>query len=324
MEGSDSILHSETVQTRLSGFSFAQIKRSARQRRRNSSWGSQTIVKGSTELRNEMNTMRTRLPTFYLTHGGGPWPYMTGPFRGNFSVLEARLKDLPQQLPVKPKAILVVSGHWEENDFAVMARPTPPMVYDFGGFPKEPYQIRYSAPGSPELARRAHSLIQAAGLPTQLDPKRGFDRGTYSLLAVTHPEADVPVIQVAIRCDYDPESHLNLGRALAPLRDEGILIIGSGSSYHNFHPKDPGEESAQLDSWLVETLVDSPPTRRFERLLEWDHAPAARLAHPREDHLVPLFVAVGAAEEEPGQVIYHQENFPGAMTLSSYQFGEWK
>jgi aromatic ring-opening dioxygenase catalytic subunit (LigB family) len=114
-------------------------------------------------------------------------------------VLEASLKDLPQQLPVKPKAILVVSGHWEENDFAVMASPAPPMVYDFGGFPKELYQIRYSAPGSPELARQAHSLIQGAGLPTHLDPKRGFDHGTYSLLAVTHPEADVPVIQVSVR-----------------------------------------------------------------------------------------------------------------------------
>jgi aromatic ring-opening dioxygenase catalytic subunit (LigB family) len=127
--------------------------------------------------------MPTRLPTFYLSHGGGPWPYMTGPLRSNFVVLEASLKDLPQQLSVKPKAILVVSGHWEENDFAVMASPTPPMVYDFGGFPKELYQIRYSAFGSPELARQAHSLIQGAGLPTLLDPKRGFDHGTYSLLA---------------------------------------------------------------------------------------------------------------------------------------------
>ena len=227
-----------------------------------------------------MNPMRTRLPTFYLTHGGGPWPYMTGPFRGNFDVLEASLKDLPQQLPVKPKAILVVSGHWEENDFAVMASPTPPMVYDFGGFPKELYQLRYSAPGSPELARQAHSLIQGAGLPTHLDPKRGFDHGTYSLLAVTHPEADVPVIQVSIRSDYDPEAHLQLGRALAPLRDEGILIIGSGSSYHNLGAmmrsgvnSDIKHESAQFDLWLKETLVDSGPKQRSECLVHWERAP---------------------------------------------------
>jgi aromatic ring-opening dioxygenase catalytic subunit (LigB family) len=249
---------------------------------------------------------------------------MTGERRRRFEKLESSLKEFRRQLAEKPEALLVISGHWEDKDFAVMASPSPPMVYDYSGFPEELYHIRYPAPGSPRLAHRVQSLIQEAGLPTHLDPVRGFDHGTYSLLAVTHPEADVPVIQVAIRSDYDPETHLNLGRALAPLRDEGILIIGSGSSYHNFHPKDPRKESAQFDTWLVETLVDSPPNRRSERLLEWDHAPAARLAHPREDHLVPLFVAVGAAEQEPGQVIYHQDNSPGAMTLSSYQFGEWK
>ena len=275
-----------------------------------------------------MNTMRTRLPTFYLTHGGGPWPYMTGPFRGNFVVLEASLKDLPQQLPVKPKAILMVSGHWEENDFAVMASPTPPMVYDFEGFPKELYQIRYSAPGSPELARQAHSLIQGAGLPTHLDPKRGFDHGTYSLLAVTHPEADVPVIQVSIRSDYDPEAHLRLGRALAPLRDDGILIIGSGSSYHNLGAMmrsgvngDIKQESAQFDLWLKETLVDSGRKQRSERLVEWKRAPFARAVQPQEDHFLPLHVAVGAAEQEPAKIIYWQDDFLGKITMSSYRFG---
>src|SRR5262249_25941557 len=110
-------------------------------------------------------------------------------------------------------------GDWGEKDFAVMASPTPPMVYDFGGLPADFY-IRYPAPGSPDLARRVRSLIQEAGLPSHLDPVRGFDHGTYSLLAITHPEADIPVIQVSIQSDYDPESHLKLGRALAPLRDE--------------------------------------------------------------------------------------------------------
>jgi aromatic ring-opening dioxygenase catalytic subunit (LigB family) len=276
-----------------------------------------------------MKTMRTRLPTFYLTHGGGPWPFMTGPFRDNFVVLEASLRDLPQQLPVKPKAILVVSGHWEENDFAVMASPAPPMVYDFGGFPKELYQIRYSAPGSPELARQAHSLIQAAGLPTHLDPKRGFDHGTYSLLAVTHPEADVPVIQVSIRSNYDPETHLQLGRALAPLRDKGILIIGSGSSYHNLSAMmgngangDIKHESAEFDLWLRETLVDSGPKQRSERLVEWERAPFARAVQPQEDHFLPLHVAVGAAEREPAKIIYWQDNFFDKITMSSYRFGD--
>lgn len=268
--------------------------------------------------------MAARLPTFYLSHGGGPWPYMTGAARQRFALLEASLQELPRNLGVRPNAILVISGHWEERDFAVMASPSPPMVYDYCGFPSELYRIRYPASGSPELALRVQSLIQRAGLPAHLDRERGFDHGVYSLLAVTHPQADVPVVQVSMHQDYDPELHLQLGRALAPLRDEGILIIGSGSSYHNLrHFTGPAglQTSTQFDSWLEETLVDSVPTRRSARLLEWERAPSARLAHPQEDHLVPLFVAVGAAETEPGRVTYREEHFMSAITLSSYQFG---
>ena len=272
--------------------------------------------------------MSARLPTFYLSHGGGPWPYMKGEMRQHFTTLESSLKEIPRQLGGKPKAILMVSGHWEEKDFAVMSNPSPPMVHDYRGFPEELYHIRYSAPGSPELARRARSLIQEAGLPTHLDPVRGFDHGTYALLAVTHPEADIPVIQVSIRSDYDPEAHLKLGRALSPLRGEGILIIGSGSSYHNLsvmlagrRNHHGGEESAQFDSWLRETLVHSTLARRSEHLLNWERAPFARAAHPREDHLVPLHVAVGAAEEEPGTVVYREESFFGEIAMSSYRFG---
>jgi aromatic ring-opening dioxygenase catalytic subunit (LigB family) len=250
---------------------------------------------------------------------------MTGEARRSHSRLEESLRGLQHELPGKPEAILVVSGHWEDSGFAVMAGAAPPMVYDYGGFPEELYRIRYPAPGSPRLALRAHSLIQQAGLPTRLDGERGFDHGTYSILAVTHPEADVPVFQVSIRADYDPEGHLRLGRALAPLRDEGVLIIGSGSSYHNlrrfFGPRDRNEGSGQFDAWLRQTLVESAPAQRSGRLLEWARAPAAREAHPREDHLVPLHVVVGAAQGDPGRIVYHQEDFLGAITLSSYRFG---
>jgi aromatic ring-opening dioxygenase catalytic subunit (LigB family) len=265
-----------------------------------------------------------RFPTFYLTHGGGPWPYMQGDIRLVHARLEESLRELPRSLPAKPEAILVVSAHWEDRDFAVMASAAPPMIYDYGGFPEELYHIHYSAKGSPSLARRAHSLIQQAKLPTRLDAERGFDHGTYSILAVTHPEADVPVFQVSIRADYDPETHLRLGRALAPLRDEGVLIIGSGSSYHNlrrFFGRGPREDSAQFDAWLRETLVESAPARRSGRLLEWERAPAAREAHPREEHLIPLHVVVGAAEDEPGRITYGQDDFRGTITLSSYRFG---
>ena len=269
--------------------------------------------------------MSARFPTFYLTHGGGPWPYMNEEARRPYARLEQSLRELPRQLPQKPQAILVVSGHWEEKGFAVMAGAAPPMIYDYGGFPEEMYHISYPAAGSPQLAVRAHSLIQQAGLATRLDAGRGFDHGTYSLLAVTHPQADVPVFQVSLRADYDSEAHLRLGRALAPLRDEGVLIIGSGSSYHNlrrfFGPRIPREDSVQFDGWLRETLVDSPPAQRSQRLVEWEHAPAAREAHPTEDHLMPLHVAVGAAEAEAGRIIHSEKDFRGTIALSSYRFG---
>jgi len=250
---------------------------------------------------------------------------MNAEARRPFAKLEQSLRALPQQLPQKPEAILIVSGHWEEREFAVMSSSAPPMVYDYGGFPEELYHIRYPAAGSPRLAERAHSLIQQAKLPARLNAERGFDHGTYSLLAVTHPQADVPVFQVSIRADYDPEAHLQLGRALAPLRDEGVLIIGSGSSYHNlrrfFGPRVRRDDSVQFDAWLRDTLVESAPTRRSERLLDWQHAPAAREAHPQEDHLIPLHVVVGAAEEEPGAIVYSEEDFLGTIALSSYRFG---
>lgn len=271
-----------------------------------------------------MTLVNIRFPTFYLSHGGGPWPYMNEEARRPYSQLEKSLRELPQQLPRKPEAILIVSGHWEERDFAVMAGAAPPMIYDYGGFPEELYHIRYPAAGSPQLALRAHSLIQQAKLPTRLNVDRGFDHGTYSILAVTHPQADVPVFQVSLQADYDPEAHLRLGRALAPLRDEGVLIIGSGSSYHNlrrFFGRVRREDAAQFDGWLRETLVGSAPDRRSQRLLDWERAPAAREAHPREDHLMPLHVVVGAAEEEPGRIVYSEEDFLGTIALSSYRFG---
>lgn len=269
--------------------------------------------------------MSARFPTFYLSHGGGPWPYMKEEDRRPYARLEESLQELPLQLPGKPEAILIVSGHWEERDFAVMSAAQPPMVYDYGGFPEELYHIRYGAAGSPRLAQRAQSLIQQAGLPTRLNAERGFDHGTYSILAVTHPNADIPVFQVSLRAGYDPEAHLRLGRALAPLRDEGVLIIGSGSSYHNlrrfFGPRGRREDSVQFDAWLRETLVESAPARRSQRLRDWERAPAAREAHPREDHLMPLHVVVGAAEEEAGRIAYRQDDFLGSITLSSYRFG---
>ena len=264
----------------------------------------------------------SRLPTYFISHGGGPWPYMEE-LRNQLHVLEESLKDIPRQIAVVPKAVLVISGHWEEEDFTVMASPYPPMVYDYSGFPEHTYHVKYNAPGSPHLAQRIQSLIESAGIPARLDPQRGFDHGTFTPLVIMYPEANVPVVELSLKSGYDPAVHLCVGQALTPLRDEGVLIIGSGLSYHNLRHFGPGarQVSKTFDDWLQETLVKSTASEREARLLAWSTAPAARQAHPREDHLIPLMVAVGAAKTEKATVIYHEEDLLGGVTASSFRFG---
>lgn len=266
----------------------------------------------------------SRLPTYFVSHGGGPWPYMTGPFRRNFDRLEQSLNDMRNELSAKPKAILVVSGHWETRGFAISSGVQPGMVYDYYGFPDYLYHIAYTAPGSPELAGRVRQILGSAGIDAALDPTRGFDHGTFSILKPLYPDEDVPVVQLSLHASLDPALHLAVGRALAPLRDEGVLIVGSGLSYHNLSAmRGTGgyEPSRRFDAWLTETLVDLPSDERSARLIGWEKAPAARAAHPREDHLIPLMVVVGAAESEPGAVTYHQTDFFGGLTASSFRFG---
>ena len=177
--------------------------------------------------------MNTRLPTYFISHGGGPWPYLDGAFRRAFDQLEQSLHDIRRELGDAPRAVLVISGHWEENGFAISSGEQPGMVYDYHGFPEHTYHIRYGAPGSPELARRVQELLHVGGIPARLDPERGYDHGTFSIMKPLYPGEDIPVVQLSIDRSYDPELHLQLGRLLAPLRDEGVLIIGSGLSYHN-------------------------------------------------------------------------------------------
>lgn len=263
-----------------------------------------------------------KLPTYFISHGGGPWPYMK-----EMGPLMARLKDsleaMVREQGTRPKAVLVISGHWEERVFTVSSSPAPGMIYDYGGFPPHTYQVKYHAPGAPELAERVKSLLEAAGLDAQLDPQRGYDHGTFTPLVVMYPEADVPVVQLSLRRDYDPAAHLAVGRALAPLREEGVLIVGSGLSYHNLGELGPRahDASRQFDGWLQEVLTKDRPEERVERLKHWTEAPAARQCHPQEDHLIPLMVAVGAAELEPGACSYHQDDFFGGIVASSFKFG---
>ncbi|MCG2585567.1 class III extradiol ring-cleavage dioxygenase [Massilia sp. TS11] len=265
--------------------------------------------------------MRTNFPTFFLSHGGGPWPWMQQEFGRTYDVLAQSLADLPRQLGATPDALLVVTAHWEAPQFMVSAGDAPGMIYDYGGFPPHTYQIRYPAPGEPALARRVQALAAAAGIPVGLDPARGFDHGTFSMLAPAYPEAQLPVVQLSLRQGLDPAEHLALGRALAPLRAEGIAILGSGLSYHNLRAFGPAgaQASAAFDAWLQQTMALAPAARTAA-LLDWEKAPAARQAHPREEHLLPLMVALGAAEQGAASTVYHERDFFGALTVSSFRF----
>ncbi len=260
-------------------------------------------------------------PTYFISHGGGPWPWLPD-MRKGMATLEASLAAMPSQLPERPKAILMISGHWEQDDFAVMGAAHPPMVYDYGGFPDFTYQIKYSAPGAPAIAARVVELLKAAGLPTHLDTSQGFDHGVFAPMQIMYPNADMPLFEVSLKHKYDPAAHFALGRALAPLRDEGVLIVGSGLSYHNMRGFGPQGKlpSAEFDGWLHAALM-SEPDKREALLLAWDKAPSARACHPQEDHLIPLMAAVGAAENEKATRVYYDQTVFGNITASSYRFG---
>ncbi len=264
----------------------------------------------------------TRMPAVFVPHGGGPWPFVDmGVPAHEVAALRSYLEDLPRQLPARPKALLVVSAHWEEEVATVMTSPAPPMLYDYGGFPPESYTLQWPAPGEPALARRVVSLLEAAGIPAQQDAQRGFDHGTFIPFKVSWPAADIPTLQLSIKSNYDPKEHLALGRALAPLRDEGVLILGSGMSFHSFRSFRMGtgaKDSAPFDAWLKQAATASPEVRT-EALINWASAPGARLAHPQEDHLLPLMVVAGAAGEDLGRISFN-DVFMGAR-LSAVHFG---
>jgi aromatic ring-opening dioxygenase catalytic subunit (LigB family) len=264
-----------------------------------------------------------RLPVYFISHGGGPWSYMDDPSRAAYAKLEAALAGMPRQIGITPKAVLMISAHWEEPQFTLTSSPKPPMIYDYGGFPEYTYHIHYAAPGDPALAARVKALLEASGIAAQLDPERGFDHGAFTPLNVIYPNADVPVVQLSLKTGLDPATHLGMGRALSSLRDEGVLIVGSGLSYHNlrefFSPRAWGP-SKEFDAWLNGALLGGSSADRGKLLTAWKSAPSARAAHPREEHLLPLMVAVGAAGDDIAELTYHEKDFLGGITVSSYCF----
>jgi aromatic ring-opening dioxygenase catalytic subunit (LigB family) len=256
-----------------------------------------------------------RQPALFIPHGGGPCFFMSDP-HGVWRGMEAYLRSIVGGLPAKPRAILVISGHWEESAFAFTgAAGHPGLIFDYYGFPAETYRLTWPAPGAPWLAERGRELIAAAGLPSAVDPSRGFDHGVFVPLKVVFPEADIPVVQMSLHHSLDPALHLAAGKALEPLRDEGVLIVGSGMSFHNLRVYgDPRvrEPSAEFDRWLVQAAEAAGP-ERAKALAHWQSAPYARLCHPREEHLLPLMVAAGASDG-PGIRDYGEAVLSGAVS----------
>lgn len=221
-----------------------------------------------------------------------------GPADPMWQPMQDYLAGLIAALPERPRAILLVSGHWEEAQPTVHSGAHPGLLYDYYGFPEHTYRLRWDAPGAPDLARRAKTLIEAAGFAAGEETQRGWDHGVFVPMKVAVPGADIPLAQLSLRADLDPAAHIAIGRALAPLRDEGVLIVGSGFFTHNLAAlRHTGNGvpswSSEFDDWGRRALE----TRDWDALLDFlDKAPAGRYAHPRTEHFAPLFVTMGAAE----------------------------
>ena len=264
-----------------------------------------------------------RLPTIVIPHGGGPCFFMEwtlGP-RETWARMAEFLGTVPRRYPTA-RALLVVSGHWEEPVVTVQTAERPPLFYDYYGFPAHTYELTWAAPGEPALAGRVRELLGAAGIASREDAQRGFDHGVFVPLKVAYPEPTLPTVQLSLDASLDARKHLELGRALAPLRDEGVLVVGSGMSFHNMstlmRPGSARAASQLFDAWLRETC-EAPPALREERFAAWTEAPAARAAHPREEHLLPLIVAAGAARDEAGRCIFRDEVL--GASISAFEFG---
>ncbi len=238
--------------------------------------------------------------------------------------LAAYLRGIPATLGKCPKAVLVISAHWEGSVPTVLASPRHSLLYDYYGFPAHTYELAYPAMGSPEVAARVRELLGLAGIDSGEEIERGLDHGVFVPFKLIYPDADVPIVQLSLRQGLDAAQHLAIGHAIAPLRGEGVLIVGSGNSYHNLREFFSSNESAsmasaQFDDWLGKA-VESAPAERERLLAHWQEAPGARLSHPRSEHLIPLMVAAGAAASDAGRVTY-REQMLGKM-FSGFQFGE--
>ncbi|UHQ24878.1 dioxygenase [Lysobacter sp. 5GHs7-4] len=255
-----------------------------------------------------------RAPALFVSHGSPMFAVEPGTLGPNLRRLGHTLTGL--------SAIVVVSPHWQTRGVKVGAAVAPATIHDFGGFPNALYRLQYAVPGAPALAPDVAQLLADAGFPATLDPQRGLDHGAWVPLRYLKPEADVPVLQVSMPHDLDPAGALRLGRALAPLRERGVLIVGSGSLTHNLyefrqHVSDPEYAQAFAD-WIADAVA----RRDEDALLHYrDRAPHGRRAHPTEEHFLPLLIALGASDaQEPSSAIVGGMTY-GVLSMDSFGFG---
>ncbi len=265
--------------------------------------------------------MPDQMPTVFIPHGGGPCFFMDWEPPETWEKMGRFLQGFINDLPQRPRAVLVVSAHWEAARPSVTSGADPALIYDYHGFPPHTYALEWPAKGSPALASEVVNLLQDAGIEAAADPARGFDHGVFIPLKLAVPAADIPTVALSLQSGLDAQLHFDIGKALQPLRGQGVLIVGSGLSYHNVGAlmgRVPPKGAMNFDAWLTETMA-ADPARRNAALMQWQQAPDARLAHPREEHLIPLMVTAGAAQDEGASKIY--ADVVNGAAVSAFRFG---
>lgn len=274
-----------------------------------------------------MNTSETnqkpRMPALFIPHGGGPCFFMDWDPKNEWDKMANYLRNIASGLPVQPKAVVMVSAHWIQSEVTVTSAAHPEMIFDYDGFPANTYELRYPAPGEPGLAEKLVHLLKTGGIQARTNETRGYDHGMFIPMLLMFPEANISVIQMSLTKTLNPEEHIAIGQALESLRDEGVLIVGSGMSFHNMRGYgDPryGPISDIFDTWLTQS-VESDPHTRNKSLAHWEDAPGARQCHPpgAEEHLIPLMVVSGAAGQDKGVKAFTDRVMQ--TTISAFHFG---
>ena len=266
--------------------------------------------------------MSDQASVLFIPHGGGPLPLLDDP---GHAALNRFLRAWPASV-AKPDAIVVISAHWEEDVVSITASAAPTLLFDYYGFPPETYEYQYPAAGHPVLAERVQGLLRQAGIEANLDHQRGFDHGLFVPLMLMYPAADIPCIQVSLAASLDAGEHVRIGQALAGLKNDNLLVLGSGFSFHNMQAlmskRDDSIDARNqaFEDWLAQTC--SAPglsaAEREQRLVAWELAPHARYCHPREEHLLPLQVCFGVGQGAAAAMVFQQP--VAGFIASAYQW----